>query len=380
MKKELNYSRAIFLLLLCICVILVGAVLKITAEVVLPVIVAIMLAFVFQPVLVFLKKKFHIPNVLGILVIFVILLAAIFVIGNLLFSSVKTIISVYPKYEERFLYVYKAFAEIFHLSYDDESGLFTNLWNQLGIRNAIQSLGLSLSNGLIDFAKNLTVVALFVIFFLSETALFKAKAIAAMDGKSPGKIMSMVKDIVLQVTRYLSVKFFISLLTGVLVFLGTMVVGLDFPIIWGFLAFVLNFIPNFGSILSGVLTTLFALLQFWPSFGQVVWVAFVMLSVNMVLGNFIEPKVQGRSLGLSPFVIIVSLSVWGWIWGFMGMILAVPMMVILKIICENVEFLRPISIVMGSKVPSKLEPNNNEHESASTEPSSGVEADSSGNI
>lgn len=353
MKKDVNYSRGIFLLLLCICVILVSAVLKITAEVLLPVIIAIMLSFVFQPVLVFFKKKFHIPTVLGIIIIFIILFAAIFFIGNLLFSSIKTIASVYPKYEERFLFVYKALAEIFHLSYDNESGLFANLWNQLGIRNAIQSLGLSVSNGLIGFAKNLTVIALFVIFFLSETSLFKAKAIAALEGKSPGKIMSMVKDIILQVTRYLSVKFFISLLTGIFVFLGTMVVGLDFPIIWGFLAFVLNFIPNFGSIISGIVTIVFALLQFWPHPAPVIWVTFVMIAVNMVLGNFVEPKIQGRSLGLSPFIIIVSLSIWGWIWGFMGMILAVPVTVILKIVCENIDFLRPISILMGSKVPQK---------------------------
>ena len=175
----------------------------------------------------------------------------------------------------------------------------------------------------------------------------------ALEGKSSGKIISMTKDIILQVTRYLSVKFFISLLTGIFVFLGTMVIGLDFPIIWGFLAFVLNFIPNFGSIISGIVTIIFSILQFWPSPGPVIWVSFVMLSVNMILGNFVEPKVQGRSLGLSPFVIIVSLSIWGWIWGFMGMILAVPVTVILKIVCENIEFLKPISILMGSKIPSK---------------------------
>ena len=133
--------------------------------------------------------------------------------------------------------------------------------------------------------------------------------------------------------------------------LGISLVKLDFPIIWGFIAFVLNFIPNFGSIISGILTTFFALVQFWPHPSPVIWVGFVMLAVNMVLGNFVEPKVQGRNLGLSPFIIIVSLSVWGWLWGFLGMILAVPMMVILKIVCENIEFLQPLSILMGSRTP-----------------------------
>ncbi len=146
----------------------------------------------------------------------------------------------------------------------------------------------------------------------------------------------------------MSVKFFISLLTGVLIFLGTFAVGMGFPILWGFLAFILNFIPNFGSILSGVLTSVFALVQFWPKPAPVVFVAVLMFAVNFILGNIIEPRVQGRHLGLSPFIIIVSLSFWGWLWGFTGLILAVPMMVILKIICENVSILHPAAVLMGN--------------------------------
>jgi predicted PurR-regulated permease PerM len=158
----------------------------------------------------------------------------------------------------------------------------------------------------------------------------------------------MINDIIQQVTKYISVKFFISFLTGLLVSVGALAVDLDFPIIWGFLACILNFIPNFGSIFSGVFTTAFAVLQFWPEPTRVIITGSIMLGVNQILGNFIEPRVQGRNLGLSPFLILVSLSVWGWIWGFVGMILAVPMLVILKIVCENISELRPLSIMMGS--------------------------------
>jgi predicted PurR-regulated permease PerM len=125
-------------------------------------------------------------------------------------------------------------------------------------------------------------------------------------------------------------------------------VGLDFAIIRGFLAFVLNFIPNFGSIFSGIITTGFSIIQFWPDPVNMVIIGIIMLGVNMILGNVVEPRVQGRNLGLSPFLILASLSIWGWMWGFSGMILAVPMMAILKIICENVEMLKPISVLMGA--------------------------------
>ncbi|MBO5731504.1 MAG: AI-2E family transporter [Treponema sp.] len=353
MSDKVNYTKGIFYILLCIGIIAVGTVLKLTAEVVLPITVAIFLGLVFHPVINTLHTKFRIPTILGIIIIFLLLFVLIFFIGTLLVSSSKAILTLYPKYEERFLTIYVAVAGIFNLPYDSDLSLFNNLWNQLGVRNAIQSMAVSFSNNLITFARNLTVVALFVVFLLMEMGLFKAKAIAALDGKSPGRITLIMRDIIQQVTKYISVKFFISLLTGIFVFLGTWVVNLDFPIIWGFLAFILNFIPNFGSIISGVLTTFFALIQFWPKPGPVIWVGFLMLAVNMILGNFVEPKVQGRNLGLSPFIIIISLSVWGWLWGFLGMILAVPMMVILKIICENISFLQPLSIFMGSKPPTE---------------------------
>ena len=353
MSDKVNYTKGIFYILLCIGIIAVGTVLKLTAEVVLPITVAIFLGLVFQPVINTFHTKFRIPTILGIVIIFLLLFVLIFSIGTLLVSSSKAILTLYPKYEERFLTIYVAVAEIFNLPYDSDLSLFNNLWNQLGVRNAIQSMAVSFSNNLITFARNLTVVALFVVFLLMEMGLFKAKAIAALDGKTPGRITLIMRDIIQQVTKYISVKFFISLLTGIFVFLGTWVVNLDFPIIWGFLAFVLNFIPNFGSIISGILTTFFALVQFWPKPGPVIWVGFLMLAVNMILGNFVEPKVQGRNLGLSPFIIIISLSVWGWLWGFLGMILAVPMMVILKIVCENISFLQPLSIFMGSKPPAE---------------------------
>ncbi len=351
MDGRTNYTKGIFYLLLCLSIIAVGAVLKITAEVVLPVTVAIFLALVFHPVISTLHTKFRIPTALGITIMFLIIFVVMLFVGSLLVSSTKAILTLYPKYEERFLTIYMAVADIFNLPYDQELSLINNLWSQLGIRNAIQSIAVSASNNLITFVRNLTVVCLFVIFLITEIGLFKAKAAVALDGKSPGRITFIMRDIIQQVTKYISVKFFISLLTGIFVALGISLVKLDFPIIWGFIAFVLNFIPNFGSIISGILTTFFALVQFWPHPSPVIWVGFVMLAVNMVLGNFVEPKVQGRNLGLSPFIIIVSLSVWGWLWGFLGMILAVPMMVILKIVCENIEFLQPLSILMGSRTP-----------------------------
>jgi predicted PurR-regulated permease PerM len=156
------------------------------------------------------------------------------------------------------------------------------------------------------------------------------------------------RAVVVQVSRYLSVKFFVSLATGICVTIGLWLLGMDFPLLWGAVSFVLNFIPNIGSIGAGVGVGIFALVQFWPAFWPIFLACFIMLAVNMTIGNFLEPRIQGQNLGLSPFVIVVSLLLWGWLWGFAGLVLAVPMTVIMKIVCENVPVLEPVAIIIGS--------------------------------
>lgn len=348
MKKLVNFARPIFLLLLVLTVIVLAAVLKVTGTFLVPVTIAMFVSLVFEPLIVTLNTKFKIPWIAGIFIVLTLVIVSVWIIASLLLSSIRTIIDLYPRYEERFTVIYKTIAGLFALPYNAESTLFQNLWGQLSIRQTLRNFAFSLSNSLIVFFKDLLLVLLFAVFFLLDLRYLRQKLDFAFGDGSKGKAAIIITDIIQQVTRYMSVKFFISLLTGVLIFLGTFAVGMGFPILWGFLAFILNFIPNFGSILSGVLTSVFALVQFWPKPAPVVFVAVLICAVNFILGNIIEPRVQGRHLGLSPFIIIVSLSFWGWLWGFTGLILAVPMMVILKIICENVSILHPAAVLMGN--------------------------------
>ncbi|MDR1786088.1 MAG: AI-2E family transporter [Spirochaetaceae bacterium] len=355
MARSMRFSRMMLAAMLFIVVIIVFAILKVTAPVTLPIVTAIFLALVFEPIVRFLKEKFHIPWICGIFLVIILCFAAISMVLTLLISSARSIVAVYPNYEAKALRVYRELAGFFRLPFDAEVGLFTNLWNQFGFRSFVQSSARTFSGSLVTFSKNVFLVTLFVAFLLVEIRAFRIKLSAAFPNAGEGRVMGIINDTIHQVTRYLSIKFFISLLTGICVFAGTFAVGLDFAIVWGFLAFALNFIPNFGSIASGVITTGFSILQFWPLPGKMVIVGSIMLGVNMILGNMIEPRIQGRSLGLSPFLILVSLSIWGWIWGFAGLIFAVPMMAILKIVCENVDMLRPFAIIMGSTIREKAE-------------------------
>ena len=158
----------------------------------------------------------------------------------------------------------------------------------------------------------------------------------------------MITKVMVDTTRYLSIKFVISLATGLLVFVELSIIGVDFAIVWAFLAFLLNFIPTFGSVISGLLTGFFALLQFFPYAPPVIATALLLTLTNMLLGNVVEPRIEGDNLNISPFLILVSLSIWGWVWGFIGMLLAVPFLVFIKIVCENVSFLKPIGILIGN--------------------------------
>jgi predicted PurR-regulated permease PerM len=352
--KTFNSGRANFFLLAFVAFVLAGAVFKLTASVILPFTISVLLAFVMNSMVSFLQR-WHIPRIFSILLAVFIIITGLSLIGAVLFSSGRTILTLYPKYENRLTEIYLSVADFFELSYDEHLSFLENLWSQLGIRTRIRNIALSFSNSFIVFLKDAFMVVLFVVFLLIETAYINRKIEAAFENKRSGLIKKISADVSLQISRYLSTKFVISLVTGTLVTIGLRVVGLEFALVWGIIQFILNFIPNIGSIAVGVGASLFALLQFWPEPGPIIVVALIMLGTNMIIGNILEPKIMGDNLGLSPIVVLVSLVLWGWIWGFAGMILAVPMTVIIKILCENIPVLEPLSILLGSykSVPVK---------------------------
>ncbi|MFQ3547866.1 MAG: AI-2E family transporter, partial [Termitinemataceae bacterium] len=345
--RRFNSGRANFFLVAFIALVLAGGVLKITASVVLPFIIAVLLAFVLEP-LVRSLQKIKIPRVLAITFVILGIGMLLYLSGLVLFGSGRTILSQFPRYERRFLEIYGWFANLFGLPYDEHRTFIENIWGQLDVRNRVRDITITITNEFVAFLKNLVMVLLFVVFLLLESAHLEEKISLAFENKFSGKIKTIAETIIRQVSRYLTIKFFVSLATGVLVAFGLWLVGVDFWFIWGILSFLLNFIPTLGSIAASVGVGLFSLLQFWPEPMPVVLSLAVMIAVNFVIGNIFEPQIQGDNLGLSPFVVLVSLLAWGWLWGFAGLVLAVPMTVIIKIICEHVPILEPVAIVIGS--------------------------------
>ena len=346
-QKSFHSGRAIFSLLSLICCFLIGAVLKIASSVILPFTIAVLLAFVMYPIVKWLDSRW-VPRFFSILLIIIIIILGLSVFGMALFTSGRNILSNITIYEYRLREIYIVAAQLFDLPHNETISVWENLWGQLGIRTWVGNFAVSFSNNLLNFTSTAVLVILFIVFILLEASYFREKILTAFEDRS-NKIMKMGNDLMIQVTRYLTAKFFISLVTGIAIFVGTWLIKLEFALFWGILAFILNFIPNLGSIAAGVATSLFALVQFWPNPIPVILVIVVILSVNMIIGNVIDPKVVGDHVGISPLVVLVSLGFWGYLWGFAGMVLSVPMTVIIKIICENIPILEPISVFIGSR-------------------------------
>lgn len=342
-----NFSRRIFYIILFLAIVLAGFLCKTMASVIIPVVLSFMLSFVFLPLIKKLNVKTGIPWVVSSIIIIVLFFAIVFGLASILLTSLSGIIAEYPKYETRFMSIYQLIAQQFSFEIDSTKSLFQNLWDSLKVRELIQKMAVSLSSGVYSFSKTIFIVFILTAFILIEMRLTKRKMHYAFKNKRT-KISRISGQIVKQTTRYISIKFYISLATGLLCFLGTWAIGLDFPIVWGFLAFIMNFIPIFGSLISVGLTTIFSLVQFYPHWGKTAFVLIFMATVNMLLGNIIEPRIEGKNLGLSPVIIVISLSGWGYIWGFTGMLIAVPLTVIIKIICENIDYLKGIAIILGN--------------------------------
>ena len=199
---------------------------------------------------------------------------------------------------------------------------------------------------------SLLIIALIVVFMLFEAATFRSKVRIAFASAEAEERFSRV---MLEIQHYIGIKTMVSAATGLLIGVWVGVLGVEFAIFWGLVAFVLNFIPNLGSIIAAVPTTLLAMIQI--GVGRGLLVALGYLIVNMVIGNFIEPHLMGRRLGLSTLVVVLSLVFWGWVWGPIGMLLSVPLTMVVKILLENTEEFRWVAVLLGdSRSAERLAP------------------------
>ena len=211
-------------------------------------------------------------------------------------------------------------------------------------------------NTLVNMMGNTFLILLIVLFTLMEFGSFSVKAKAILIGTDES--VSYISTILQDIRHYLGIKTLICLLTGVFVFIALLIIGVDYPLLWALIAALMNYIPNIGSIIAALPAVLFALVQL--GFGGALWTLGSFMIVNNILGNFVEPRIMGKGLGLSTLVVFLSLLFWGFILGPVGMFLSVPFTMTIKIILEHNENTKWLSILLGTPDEAKSYLQNNQ--------------------
>jgi predicted PurR-regulated permease PerM len=205
----------------------------------------------------------------------------------------------------------------------------------------------ALLNGISGMAGNIFLIIIYVAFLLAEQSMF-AKKIGQVLG-DPGRIQAfdrILSQVNSAVRTYVYVKTLMSFLTGILSYVVLLSFGVDFPVLWAFMIFLLNYVPYVGSFVATFLPASFAVFQF-QSFYVFIWIFLAIQVVQILVGNVLEPKVMGKTLNLSPLGVLLALTFWGMIWGIMGMILSVPITSILVIIALRFPSTRFVAVLLS---------------------------------
>ncbi|REK17965.1 MAG: AI-2E family transporter [Planctomycetota bacterium] len=317
--------------------------LRAAQPIVVPFLVAVFLAMICLPPLRSLQER-GLPTWLALLVITAVICVGGIVVVAVIGNSVNQMRLRLPTYEQRVAEIQDDLAKrLKDIDVDigsvlDRENFKTDQVLSL-FGNLLSALGSVLGNGLI--------IVFTLIFMLLEAADLPAKlrAISGGDGALPGRLDRIQES----VRQYVSIKTRLSFLTGVLVTIWMWLLDVDFPVLWGLLAFLFNYIPNIGSFIAAVPAVVLAFLQY--GIASAIYAALGYVAINLIVGNVLEPRVMGRGLGLSSLVVFVSLIFWGWVLGPIGMLFSVPLTMIVKIVLDNSDELRWVSILLGSEAP-----------------------------
>lgn len=307
---------------------------------VVPFMLALFLAIIAAPAVTWLQRR-RVPAPVAILLVVIVMLAVLTVVGIVLGRSVNVFVAEIPQYQLRMDSLVESIPgslERFNIDIDP-----SEIEEIISLGSIMSWVGSGLK-GLAALLSNAFMISLIVVFMLFEGVWLPTKLRVAFGEDSSAFLR--VSQAASQIQRYLAIKTIICLATGVCVAVLTAVIGLDFVLVWGLLAFLLNFIPTIGSLIAAVPAVMLALVQLGP--GSALAVAIGFLMINVLFGNLLEPNVMGRTLGLSTLVVFLSLVFWGWVLGTVGMLLSVPLTMIIKIILESSETTKPIAVMLDN--------------------------------
>jgi len=308
-------------------------------SIIVPTLLSAFIAIICSPALFWLEHK-KVPKLIAFILVLCVVIAILFGVGAVVGNSVNDFTHNLPKYQEKLQTLTDSgfkFAEKYKLPISKEQIL-----NNFDPGTILGFAG-NMIGGLGGLLSQMMLIFITVAFILFETSTFsrKLKHINLVEGES-GTGSNIFTS---KIKRYLAIKTLTSLATAIIVSLGLLAVGVDYPFLWGMLAFFLNFIPSIGAILAAVPVLLLTLIQFGVM--MTLWIGIGYTIVNIAIGNFIEPRFMGKELGLSPLVVFLSLVFWGWVLGPVGMFLSVPLTMTAKLAFDSREETKWIGILLG---------------------------------
>ena len=323
-------------------IVVVIAGMKAASALIVPFMIATFLALITVRPMLWLQAN-RVPTVLAALLIVLTILTALTVVGVVVGRSLAAFTAALPAYQEQLQGIMDG-AVAFLAQYTDSDQSVERVRDLINPGWAM-GLAATLLNAVRDIMTNTLLITFTVIFILLEASSFPTKIDAAF-GES-ARSLTGARQFLDDLGRYLGINTLVSIVTGLLVWLLTWRLGLDFPRLWGMLAFLLNYIPTLGSIIAAVPAVLLALVQL--GVGEATATAIGFMAINIAFGNFIEPRLMGYGVGISPLIVFVGLIFWGWVFGPVGMLLSVPLSMTLKLALENDERTRWVAIFIGSQ-------------------------------
>ena len=308
---------------------------------------ALFIVFICGPLFFWLNRK-GVPRWASIIITLLVILAFGALLGVLIGTSVNDFTETLPDYQQNFTRVISGL-----ITWLDARGIEVprdaalEIFNLNMIMNLVGSMLTTLTGMLSDSF----LILLIIIFLFMEASSVPLK-VAAIWGED-SQTMAELSKFAESMQRYIALKTIISLATGVFIAIALIIIGVDFPLLWGLLAFLLNYIPTIGSILASIPPILLALIQPNLGLGSAIIVSIIYLVVNNVIGGFIEPRTMGKGLGISPLVVFLSVVFWGWVLGPIGMLLSVPLTMSVKIYLESRDHTRWIAVMLSRTVPKE---------------------------
>lgn len=316
--------------------------LQFAKELLVPFLVAAFLALITVKPMLWMQSR-RVPAIVAALAIVSVIMLVLAVLGAIVGTSIADFTIALPSYQERLDGIVRSAVNFVAETFDGDESL-RSLSDMIDPGWAMgQAAGIL--NGLKDVLTNVFLIFFTMIFILLEASSVETKVDAAF-GRSASSF-EQPRAFISNLGRYLGIKTVVSLATGLLAGLLTWAIGVDFPLLWGMLAFLLNYVPTIGSIIAAVPAVLMALLQLGP--GEATATALGFVAINIIFGNFLEPRLMGYGVGISPLIVFLGLFIWGWIFGPVGMLLSVPLTMTLKLTLERYDNTRWIAIFLGSE-------------------------------